>query len=947
MGTATATRQPQQNGGNPLPKCFCNWKHCRTYQKAFREFNHPLYNGVIKLKFYENDPRSMALKASIDRTLNVEPVKRNDWREVTASTSPDNNTERYCRYYVARHHFMEALIRQYSNNRRTWDWSRPLSIDQAEIFLYSLDQEDMVVVDNTESGEAQELYVQAPNVPKDQVRELLKRLKEENRNNSSNSNSRGRSNGNGISNSIIHNDRQHRNTGGGTNIISSPTNASTTITDTTINTTSPIPQPQQEQQQQKTRSPFLSPKQPQRKRATEYLQLQQELPHQENNVTDTPTSIKSSSGNKKYRKSAQSKAATGNSNAFKQQQKQQHDDSDDYDDGDNNNEDDEDDDDGRCDDEEEEENICGDSSSSIVAATNNNPRREDDSLASSSAALVQKDEENTILRQELTTCKEQINMLQSIVEQLKLHVDLEGTAAATGSSNSNKSKNEMKKTTNTKIKKKKAMKNNKRKDSSFSSHEEEYNDENDEVESSSSDEEDEEVEVEDSSSEEEVEEETFSTNYNHTSSGGGTTTFTSNSRQNSQSGQHQTRPSNNRQSIRRGSIHSRRSIHGGSIVSRSSRRQSRRGSMRGGDDGASVMSRQSLQSISVSMKSLPREIELMDDDDEGDIRGNKDDSSYFDDTRSIGSRSAASRVSRRSFVSGNRIRSRRSTRGGGGGGGSANRRTRSGNASTGNSSSRGSRGGSGSVRGAVPQEIDLSGDELENIDVTHANVSTDTLFVKEKQIVDPYGEKGVYTGALSKSTCMPNGKGRLEYEKECRWYEGDWIHGRWTGYGRLSNGDGDFYEGGLKNDHKHGTGIMKFADGRIFEGEYIRGQMIQGKMTYQDGSVYGGSWVDGMRHGRGRCVFIDGSEYEGEFREGNFHGHGKMTWNDGGWYVGDWCDGEMHGRGKEVRPDGAIRHDGEWARGQPIRSATETRRRRQLQQQQQQQQQQLSGEESD
>lgn len=225
--TATTTRQSQQNGGQnnaslPLPKCFCNWKHCRTYQKAFREFKHPLYNGVIKLKFNENDPRSMALKASIDRTLNVEPVKRNDWREVAASsptpnnmvTSPDNNTERYCRYYVARHHFMEALIRQYLNNRRTWDWSSPLSIDQAETLLYSLDQEDIVAVDNTESGEAQELYVQAPNVPKDQVRDLLKRLKEENKNNSSNSNSRGKSNGNGISNSNsnsnIKNNRQDR-----------------------------------------------------------------------------------------------------------------------------------------------------------------------------------------------------------------------------------------------------------------------------------------------------------------------------------------------------------------------------------------------------------------------------------------------------------------------------------------------------------------------------------------------------------------------------------------------------------------------------------------------------------------------------------------------------------------------------------------------------------------
>ena len=186
-------------------------------------------------------------------------------------------------------------------------------------------------------------------------------------------------------------------------------------------------------------------------------------------------------------------------------------------------------------------------------------------------------------------------------------------------------------------------------------------------------------------------------------------------------------------------------------------------------------------------------------------------------------------------------------------------------------------------------------------------------------VTDPYGEQGTYTGSISNSTGMPHGFGRLEYDKAGRWYEGDWRHGRWTGQGRLSNGDGDFYEGGLKGDHKHGRGVMKFADGRIFEGEYINGQMVDGKMTYQDGSTFTGGWLDGMRHGRGRCVFTDQSVYEGEFREGEFCGFGKMSWSDGGWYEGEWRNGEMQGQGKEIRPDGSMRHEGQWAKGQPIR----------------------------
>ena len=298
---------------------------------------------------------------------------------------------------------------------------------------------------------------------------------------------------------------------------------------------------------------------------------------------------------------------------------------------------------------------------------------------------------------------------------------------------------------------------------------------------------------------------------------------------------------------RRNSIHSSRGI-GNPRTRRSTRRHSMC-SKSNIDDGASLISHRSLHSVSHSIKSLPREIELMDDDD----------------SKSIGSHSAFSHRSRGSRSS----RKRRDNH--------------------------------------VSRE-------------TQANASTDNHIVENKQIVDPYGEKGVYSGALSKSTGMPNGRGLLEYEKAGHWYEGDWIHGRLTGYGRISNGSGDFYEGGLKNHRLHGKGVMRFSDGRVFEGKYSNGQMYQGKMTYQDGSMYDGSWLDGTRHGHGKCIFVDNSEYEGEFREGDFHGQGQMTWNDGGFYVGEWRDGEMHGSGKEVRPDGTLRHDGEWSRGKPVRS---------------------------
>jgi len=837
-----------------LPKCFCNWRFCRTYQKAFREFRHPFYNGVIKLKFYENDPRSMALKESIDRTLNVEPAKRNDWKEAPGST-PGTSTK-YCRYYVARHHFTEKLMRHYLNDRRSWDWNKPLTEDEAQEFLYSVDPED-IFDDGEEDGENH--YVQTPNVPKDHVRELLKKLKD------------------------LRTDGQRTN-----GVEPSPATPSNT---------------------QRSRVPLAS----QDEHAPNI--------HRNDNGDSSPTpAMNMSNLLPEHLQSSQSKVSRSNSNQNKTQKRNGNNststhktaitattrtsneeiviESEDY---------------GDSDEEDYDDNDLDDTNrNSTTSRSRNNGKvkekqpKEDSSTASSTVALLaQKEEENHRLREDLNDCKSKIDMLQNIVEQLKVRLDLDDTEGHNAGFNGENSGGRKGRDKGSAGKGKNTAKPNTRKKvrESFSSSGDEDDvylsdvkrQEREAAESS--------LEHRDDSSYEDTTSRSYRYNTSHPGDFGGPR------RQNGNE-----RSRHNRQSLRRGSIHSRRSIHGGnSIVSRS-RHHSKRGSVRGGaDDGASVMSRQSLQSISVSIKSLPREIELM-DEEEDDARGNKDDSSYFDDTRSVGSRSAASRVSGRSFGHGRRTRNRKSQiqRG------------------TNPAANRQRRGKSG--RGAVPQEIDLSGDELDNLDgVTHENASTDTLYVREKQIVDPYGERGVYTGALSRSTCMPNGVGRLEYEKESRWYEGDWIHGRWTGFGKLSNGDGDFYEGGLKNDHKHGTGIMRFADGRVFEGEYIRGQMIQGKMTYQDGSIYGGSWVDGMRHGRGKCIFVDGSQYEGDFREGNFHGHGKMTWNDGGWYVGNWSNGEMDGRGKEVRPDGTLRHDGEWSGGQPIRSVSDTRRRRQQQ----------------
>ena len=317
-------------------------------------------------------------------------------------------------------------------------------------------------------------------------------------------------------------------------------------------------------------------------------------------------------------------------------------------------------------------------------------------------------------------------------------------------------------------------------------------------------------------------------------------------------------------------------------------------------NGSVISKATSIMSASKSVKTLPREIELDQDEDDSGSHESLEDT--FDNRSPTSSRHSRSVMTNESAQKRSSLAVKMPYR-------------RQSNANSVSGHRKGQRRNSIGSKGKATKRLSIGSTTRESVDGS----SMGTYHVTALVVTDPYGEQGTYTGSISNSTGMPHGYGRLEYDRAGRWYEGDWKHGRWTGQGRLSNGDGDYYEGGLKNDHKHGRGIMKFADGRTFEGEYVSGQMVQGTMTYQDGSTYSGSWVDGMRHGRGRCVFTDESVYEGEFREGEFFGYGKMSWNDGGWYEGEWWNGEMHGRGKEVRPDGTVRHEGEWSKGQPVR----------------------------
>jgi len=189
--------------------------------------------------------------------------------------------------------------------------------------------------------------------------------------------------------------------------------------------------------------------------------------------------------------------------------------------------------------------------------------------------------------------------------------------------------------------------------------------------------------------------------------------------------------------------------------------------------------------------------------------------------------------------------------------------------------------------------------------------------VQCRSIVDPYGDRGRYSGLLVKG--RPYGHGSMHYD-DGRSYTGDWKNGRWHGKGRTLFVNGDFFVGDYIQDQRHGLGRYEWSDGRVYDGSFKQDRREgKGTYTWPDGAIYSGDFKNGHRHGQGCYKFKDGSVYTGEFKEGKYDGVGECVWSDGRCYRGEWYKGHAHGYGVEVRPDGTIRHEGEWKKDRPIR----------------------------
>ncbi|KAA8538504.1 hypothetical protein F0562_028125 [Nyssa sinensis] len=184
---------------------------------------------------------------------------------------------------------------------------------------------------------------------------------------------------------------------------------------------------------------------------------------------------------------------------------------------------------------------------------------------------------------------------------------------------------------------------------------------------------------------------------------------------------------------------------------------------------------------------------------------------------------------------------------------------------------------------------------------------------KEKRIVregvEFYSNGDFYEGEFHKGRC--NGSGVYSYFVNGR-YEGDWIDGRYDGYGIESWARGSRYRGRYRQGLRHGHGVYRFYTGDTYAGEWCNGQSHGvGVQTCSDGSCYAGEFKSGVKHGLGCYHFRNGDRYAGEYFGDKIHGFGVYHFANGHCYEGSWHEGRKQGYGMYAFRSGGSRC-GEW-----------------------------------
>lgn len=108
----------------------------------------------------------------------------------------------------------------------------------------------------------------------------------------------------------------------------------------------------------------------------------------------------------------------------------------------------------------------------------------------------------------------------------------------------------------------------------------------------------------------------------------------------------------------------------------------------------------------------------------------------------------------------------------------------------------------------------------------------------------------------------------------------------------------------------------RYENDAIYYGKLIDGQPADGRgiMVYASGNRYDGEYANGQRSGCGTFTFINGRSYVGQFEADQFSGQGIWTLENGDRYIGEFKDNQCSGQGTFVFADGSSK-SGVWTQG--------------------------------
>lgn len=155
--------------------------------------------------------------------------------------------------------------------------------------------------------------------------------------------------------------------------------------------------------------------------------------------------------------------------------------------------------------------------------------------------------------------------------------------------------------------------------------------------------------------------------------------------------------------------------------------------------------------------------------------------------------------------------------------------------------------------------------------------------------VSHYPNGNYYKGNFDRG--FKDGVGTYFWGQSGNLYKGEWKRGTPCGYGVKQYANGNVYEGYFSQGRKNGKGKEVRYKGAPLSSSSSSTAVKRSDIDPKD--VYEGEWSNDLPQGPGVVQYANGDTYVGEFMNGEKHGHGTYTWmTTKGRYEGEWQHGK-------------------------------------------------------